>query len=81
MEDANSLRRVLREIESVVFSDLCEELEIKAANGKLRGEKLQMQKMLSKVYRLAHAYNSDHSCFRSHADWRQELLTNPIPEM
>lgn len=69
------LLNALRAIEATLVPDFVEEWELLAADGQLNEREAAMEKMISQIYRFAHSWNPDHSCYPHHNDWRKESAT------
>lgn len=66
----------LSAIEDIVGDDSCALWEHDAADGTLQGAK-DMQEKICNVYRIAHGFNTLHSCHHVHGDWRAEVTKAP----
>ena len=64
------MNEVLAAIEALVADDQAELWSMEAGAKRLRGRAKLMQQRLDDVYRLAHGFNTDHSCYHVHEDWR-----------
>lgn len=64
---------VLLAIEEMAGDDFCEDLAMCNASRKLRGRIATAHEKLSRIYRLAHAFNPQHTCHHVHENWREEL--------
>lgn len=68
------LFKVLDAIERVAGDDYCEDLNMRDAAGHEMSDDLKTaSSKLGAIYRLAHAYSKNHSCYRVHKDWRNQL--------
>lgn len=66
-----NLLDVLAAIEQICGDDFCEELHCDTR--KLSGRIAVASDKLSIIYRLAHSFNTRHSCYSVHDSWRNEL--------
>ena len=68
MEDQQALEL----ISQICGDDFCEELDMRNAHRKLRGDLATAHEKLGKVYRIAHALVTSKVCYHVHDDWRKE---------
>ena len=68
MEDQQALELISR----IVSDNFCEDLDIRNAHRKLRGDLATAHEKLGKVYRIAHALVKTKVCYHVHDDWRKE---------
>lgn len=68
-----NLLDVLDAIEAIVGDDACCEWAMENALRKFRGRPSDMLAKLTEVYKLAHGFNTRHSCHHVHTDWRKGL--------
>ena len=65
------MKKVLGAIEMLAGDDFCCDLQWELANKRLRGRNKEMAERLSKIYRIAHAFNRSHECYSVHKNWRK----------
>jgi len=68
------LQSILSKIENLVGDDFAVDIGMALAQEpeKLSPNEKIFAERFSKIYRLVHAFNIDHSCFDVHEDWRNE---------
>jgi len=77
--NSTDLLRALEAIDCLAGDDFCEELDMSNMTRKLRGRLRMAHEKLSLIYQIAHAENSNNSCYRVHDDWRtlkESVLTD-----
>lgn len=65
--------RALQAIETMLGDDFCHDLEVQ----KLTGDAAIMQKKIIEAWKIAHAFNTDASCYGTHNDWRKPVYPPP----
>lgn len=60
----------LAAIEDSMGEDFMTELGM---SKRLRGRLKNANSILSKIYRISHGWNPNHSCFHAHTEWREEV--------
>lgn len=73
------LPTILTAIENYCGDDFSEDLDMQDATGTLTGPLKEAHTRLSEIYKLAHAFNTSHSCYHVHQDWRDKLAPEPPP--
>ena len=66
-------QKLIDVLDWLLTDDFLEDLDMRKADGSLKGDLKKAADKLSLLFRLTHGMNENHSCYYVHKDWRKEF--------